>query len=209
MNWRDVRYAFRSLRKSPGFTAAAVATLALGIGANTIIFSVLQGVVLAPLPYSQPDRLVLVSQVNLTLKRDLWVSYLDARDWQRNARSFEQTAMSVYHGVDLTNPGTPEHLEGKLVSAGFFRTLGVQVILGREFSPDEDRPRGPPVVVISNRLWRNRFSASVNALGKSIILDGVDYTIAGVLPAEFRWWIDAGRGGRLYAARTGRSYLDP
>ena len=189
--WRDIRYAFRSLRKSPGFAAAAVATLALGIGANTIIFSVLQGVVLAPLPFSQPDRLVLVSQVNLTLKRDLWVSYLDARDWQRNARSFEQMALAVYHGFDLTSPGTPEHVEGRMVSAGFFRTLGVQGILGHEFSPDEDRPHGAPMALISNHLWRNRFSGSRNALGKSIALDGVDYTIAGVLPPDFRLLIDA------------------
>jgi predicted permease len=188
---KRARYAFRSLRKTPGFTAAAVATLALGIGANTIIFSVLQGVVLAPLPFHEPNRLVLVSQVNLTLKRELWVSYLDARDWQRTARSFDQTALAVYRGFDLTSPGTPEHVEGRLVSAGFFRTLGVKMAAGREFSLDEDRPHGAPVALIGDRLWRNRFSGSRNALGKSIALNGVDYTITGVLPRDFRLWIDA------------------
>ena len=121
---QDVRYACRSLRKSPGFAAAAVLTLALGIGANTAIFSVVEGVLLAPLPFREPDRLFMVSEISLTLKRDMSVSYPDSLDWQRAARSFQQMALIRWsQGYDLTSPGTPEHLDGKQISAGFFSTL--------------------------------------------------------------------------------------
>jgi putative ABC transport system permease protein len=188
---QDVRYACRSLRKSPGFAAAAVLTLALGIGANTAIFSVVEGVLLAPLPFREPDRLFMVAEISLTLKRDMSVSYPDSLDWQRAARSFQQMALIRWsQGYDLTSPGTPEHLDGKQISAGFFSTLGVKPVLGREFSPQEDRHHGTPVVIISHRLWRNRFAGSPTLLGHSITLDGVDYTIVGVLPPEFRLWAD-------------------
>src|SRR3984885_12289115 len=183
---QDIHYGLRILRKSPGFTTVAILTLALGIGANTAIFSVVQGVLLAPLPYSEPERLVLVWQYNLTLKHAISVSYPDFLDWQRDARSFQQMAAFDSQDRDLTSPGTPEHLAGKEISSGFLSVLGVKPILGREFSPEEDKQGAAPVVLISDRLWRNRFAGSIEALGKSVTLDGVDYTVAGVLPASFR-----------------------
>src|ERR1700733_14131926 len=182
----DVRYALRILRKSPGFTSIAILTLALGIGANTAIFSVVQGVLLAPLAYSQPDRLVLVWQYNLTLKHPISVSYPDFLDWEREARSFQQMAAYDSQDRNLTAPGTPEHLNGEEISSGFLSTLGIKPILGREFSPEEDKQGAARGVLISDRLWRHPLPGSIEALGKSVTLDGVDYTVAGVLPASFR-----------------------
>ncbi len=182
---QDMRYALRMLRKSPGFTAVAVLTLALGIGANTAMFSVMQGVVLTPLQYVNPDRLVMVWENNPRFPRT-WASYPNFRDWQRSARSFQQMAAFREQGVDFAGPGTPEHLNGKEISSGFFSILGTELTLGREFSPEEDRYGGTPVVIISNRLWRNRFDDSPEALGKSLALEGVDYTIVGVTPLGFR-----------------------
>src|SRR5271170_8013500 len=174
---QDIHYGLRILRKSPGFATIAILTLALGIGANTAIFSVVQGVLLAPLPYSEPERLVMVWQYNLTLKHVISVSYPDYLDWQRDARSFQQMAAFDSQDRNLTAPGTPEHLKGEEISSGFLSTLGIKPILGREFSPDDDKHGGAPVVLISNRLWKNRFAGSSEALGKSVTLDGVDYTI--------------------------------
>ena len=182
--------AIRTLARSPGFVAVVILTLALGIGVNTAIFSVVEAVVLAPLPFNQPDRLVVVPEYFQALKRELYVSHPDFLDWQRSARSFQQMAGVRFQGFDLTNPGTAEHLNGKQISAGFFNMLGVRLALGREFSPEEDAPNGAPVAILSNRLWRNRFGANAETLGKSITLNGVDYTIRGVLPAEFSLWID-------------------
>jgi putative ABC transport system permease protein len=182
----DLRYALRMLRKSPAFAAIAILTLALGIGANTAIFSVVQGILLAPLPYSEPDRLVLMWQYNQTLKHAISASYPDFLDWQRNASSFQQMAAFGWQDRDLTGPGQPEHLTGKQISSGLLSTLGVKPILGREFSPEEDKRGGAPVVIISQRLWRDRFASSPGALGKSVTLDGVGYTIIGVLPSDFR-----------------------
>ncbi len=183
---QDIRYGLRSLRKSPGFTAVAVLTLALGLGANTAIFSVVRGVLLAPLPYEQPDRLMLVFQNNLTLKRLTDISYPDFLDWQRDARSFQQMAGVGWWDYDLTTLGPAEHVEGRLVSAGLFSTLGVKLELGREFSPEEDHHGGPPAVILSDRLWRSRFNARSEALGAVITLAGVDYNVVGVLPQDFR-----------------------
>src|SRR5215472_7170213 len=188
---QDLRYAIRTLRKSPGFTLVAVLTLALGIGANTAMFSMVRGVVLAPLPYSQPDRLVLLLESNQRFARDA-ISYPNFVDWQRGARSFVQMAAIMLHqGFDLSAPGAPEHLDGVQVTAGFFSTLGIAPILGREFSPQEDRHGAAPVAVISNRLWRNRFGASPEALGKPLILSGTDYVIVGILPPRFRFLDEA------------------
>jgi putative ABC transport system permease protein len=149
---RDVRYASRSLRKSPAFAATAILTLALGIGANTAIFSALEGAVLAPLPYTQPDRLVMVLLYKRALKYSTYLSYPDFLDWQRDARPFEQMAAFKPLGFDVTSPGTPEHMDGKEVTAGFFDTLGVSLALGRAFTPAEDRSGGMPAAVIKRSL---------------------------------------------------------
>ena len=189
MDWptvfKDFRYASRSWRKSPGLAAAAIVTLALGIGANTAIFSVLEGVVLDPLPYRQPDRLVVVALYNRTLGYATDLSYPDFLDWQRSSRSFEQIAAFANEGFDLTSPGAPEHVGGKEVSASFFSTLSVPLEAGRGFSPEEDRIGGTPAVVISHRLWQDRFGNSPQALGKSLTLNGVDHTIVGILGPRF------------------------
>jgi predicted permease len=190
---QDVRFGARMLRKNPGFAMVVVLTLALGIGANSAIFSVLDGVVLAPLPFHQPDRLVVAWQKNATHKylALTLISFPDFQDWQRRARSFEQMAAVRWQGYDLTSPGPPEHLDGSSVSSNFFSTLGVKPVLGRAFSPQEDQPGGAPVALLSDRLWRSRFGGSPKALGKSVILGGVDYTVVGILPPGFRFWTDS------------------
>ncbi len=187
---QDLRFGLRMLGENTGFTAVAVITLALGIGANTAIFSVVEGVLLAPLPFSQPDRLVAIWESNPRFPH-VWISYPNLRDWQRNARSFQQMVAFTWRGYELTSPGTPAHLDGKPISAGFFTTLGVRLALGRDFTPQEDRQGGAPVVIISNHLWRSWFAGSSEVLGKLVTLDGVDYTIVGVLPPRFRFEGDA------------------
>src|SRR5579871_3754887 len=179
--------AIRTLARSPGFTAVAILTLALGIGANTAIFSVVQGVVLSPLPYHEPDRLVLMLLYNRALKYPTYLSYPDFLDWQRSSGSFDQIAAFKQQGFDLTSPGEAEHVNGEEVSANFFRTLGVKLALGRDLVPEEDRTAGSPAVIISNRLWRDRFAGNPMALGETVILSGVSYTIAGILPPDFRF----------------------
>ncbi|MGA8406484.1 MAG: ABC transporter permease, partial [Candidatus Acidiferrales bacterium] len=188
--WADIRYGLRVLRKNPGFTAVAILTLALGIGANTAIFSVVQGVLLAPLPYHEPDRLVVVWEDNPRFPR-VAVSYPNFLDRQRIAHSFQQMAGMTLYGYDLTSPGTPEHVDAAEVSSGFFNTLGVKLALGRDFSPNEDQHAATPVVIISNRLWRNEFNGSPQALGKDVTLDGANYTIVGVTPPGFHFEADA------------------
>ena len=190
VNWiqdfiQDLHFGLRMLCKSPVFTAVAILTLALGIGANTAMFSVVQGVLLAPLPYSDPDRLVVIWESNPQFKQVVWSSYPNFRDWRRSARSFQQMAAVRWLHYDLTNPGAPEHILAAEVSSSFFDTLGVELPLGRSFSPQEDQRGGSRVVIISDRFWRNRFGGDANALGKIVSLSGVDYTVVGILPPHF------------------------
>jgi predicted permease len=189
-SWQDLRFAARMLRKSPGFTAVAILTLALGIGANTAIFSVVQGVLLAPLPYREPDRLVIVLLNNLRLNSPTYLSYRDFMDWEHAAPPFEKMSAYAWRSFDLSSPGNPEHLEGREISSSFLSTLGVRLALGREFSAEEDRNGGAPVAIISNGLWRDRFGGSASALGKSIMLNGVETTIVGILQPGFRFGPD-------------------
>jgi predicted permease len=188
--FQDFRYALRQLRKSPMFTAVAVITLALGIGANTAIFSVVEGVVLAPLRYFEPDRLVMVWENNPRFPR-VWDSYPNFQDWQRSAQSFQQMAAFREQQIDLTFPGAPSHIQASQISSGFFRTLGTELALGREFTSQENQQGGAPVVVISDHLWRERFGGSREVLGKSVTLAGVNYSIVGVAPPAFRLNDDA------------------
>jgi predicted permease len=182
---QDLRYALRQLRKNRGFTAVAVLTLALGIGANTAIFSLVEGVVLAPLPYFEPDRLVMVWENNPRFPR-VWDSYPNFQDWQRSAHCFRQMVAFREQEIDLTFPGVPSHLKAHQISSGFFATLGARLTLGREFGLQENQPGGAPVIVISNHLWRERFDSSPEALGKSVTVDGISYSIVGVAPPGFR-----------------------
>jgi predicted permease len=182
---QDVRFGLRMLRKSPGFTIVAVLTLALGIGANTAMFSVVEGVLLAPLPYSQPERLVVIWENNVHFKEVVWPSYPNFREWQRSARSFQQMAAVMWRHYDLTSPGTPEHLLGAEISSSFLDTLDVKPTLGRNFSVEEDQRGGARVALISNRLWRTRFAGNPQPLGEAVSLNGVDYTVVGILPPSF------------------------
>jgi putative ABC transport system permease protein len=184
---QDLWYSLRMMAKSPGFTGIALLTLALGIGANTAIFSAVNGIVLARLPYNQPDQLVMVMESNPRFAH-VWTSYLNFRDWQNTARSFEQMAAFRSQEYDLSSPGTPEHLDGTQISAGFFSTLGINLALGRDFTPQEDERGGSRAVIRSNRLWRTRFSQNPQVLGESVTLDGKDYEIIGVLSPRFRFW---------------------
>jgi predicted permease len=188
--WQDLRIAVRMLRKSPGFTVVAVLTLALGIGANAAIFSVVQGVLLSPLPYREPDRLVMVLLNNFRLRSPTYLSYRDFLDWERAAPPFERMAAQAWRSFDLSSPGNPEHLEGREISVNFLSTLGVTPALGREFSLEEDRNGAAPVAIISNRLWQERFAGSAAALGKSVVLNGVETTVVGVLQPGFRFGTD-------------------
>jgi predicted permease len=187
---QDLRYSLRTLTRSPGFTIVAVLTLALGIGANSAMFSVVEGVVLAPLPFPQPDRLVFLWESRPGVSQ-LDVSFPNFQDWQRSSRSFEQMAALTIHNFDLTGTGTAEHLVGMRVSAAFLATLGVRPALGRDFTAAEDEPNAPPVVMISDRLWRERLGADPRAPGRSVVLDGKSYTVIGVLPRRFHFLADA------------------
>ena len=187
---QDVRYAARTLRKSPGFTAVAVLTLALGIGANTAIFSVVQAVILEPLPYPQPNRLVmLLERVRLrNYQNDLNdPSPGNFADWRAQNSVFEDIAAIQDKSFNLTGNGEPVRVEGEAVSASLFSLLQVHTALGRTFTVDEDVSGGPHVVVMGYGLWVSRFGADPQILQKSILLDGVSYQVIGVLDPSFRF----------------------
>ncbi len=187
---QDVRYGLRQLRKSPGFTAIAVITLALGIGANTAIFSVVNGVLLRPLAFRDSDRLVRIwhtpPQKSFPGILTFAVSPANYLDWQSQNHVFEQVAIAGYHGFTLTGVDKPEQLDGSAVSANLFSTLGVQPMLGRVFTQDEDQPGHANVVVLSHRLWQEHFGANRDIVGRNVTLDGESYLVAGVMPPNFR-----------------------
>jgi predicted permease len=182
---QDIRYGLRQLRRNPGFTAVAVITLALGIGANTAIFSVVDGVLLVPLPFPHPNHLVFVWETLPRTKHTDAISYPNFRDWRREVRSFQQMAAFGASDYELARPGRPAHIYGYEISPRFFATLGVKLTMGREFTQQEDQPGGPPAVIISNRLWRTRFAGNPSVLGKVMTLNGVDRAIIGVAPPGF------------------------
>jgi putative ABC transport system permease protein len=184
--WQDVRYGLRMLRKSPGFTLAAVLTLALGIGANTAIFSVVDAVLLRALPFKDAGRLVLLRETNARVGR-VSVSYPDFLDWRKQARSFSSMAAVGNIEFDLTGAGQPEDIAGYRVSPNFLSLLGVTPILGRDFQPQEEKPDTAPVVLLGYRLWQTHFGGRGDVLGKPLQLDDKVYTIIGVLPAGFRF----------------------
>jgi putative ABC transport system permease protein len=183
--FKDIRYGFRSLWKRPGFTAIALTTLALGIGANTAIFSVVNAVLLRPLPYPNADRLVALSENSLEAA-DIPVAYPDYLDWRAQQSVFEEMSARLSAGGVITG-NDPERVIGRLVTASFFSTLGVQPFMGRGFLETEDRPGGPRVIVLSYGLWQRRFGTA-DPIGKSISYNGEPWTVVGVMPAGFDFY---------------------
>ncbi len=189
--FQDVRFALRQLFKSSGFTAVAVITLALGIGANTAIFSVVNGVLLRPLAFKDPGRLVRVWHVpppksfpGMTL---FSVSAANYADWENQNHVFASMAIMTGHSFTMTGGNKPEQVDACAVSAGFFSTLGIPPMLGRVLSPDEDQVGHSHVVVLSHRMWQEHFGSNPEIVGHNINLDGEAYLVAGVMPASFRF----------------------
>ncbi|MEN3370145.1 MAG: hypothetical protein V7609_2288 [Verrucomicrobiota bacterium] len=181
----DLRFALRQLRKSPGFTLIAVLTLALGIGANTAIFSVIYAVLLQPLPYPEGDRLMILTETDQN-QPQISIAFPDYLDWKRDNTGFEHLAISRRESFNVSGlqGRAPEQIQGALVTANFFPTIGLNPQLGRVFTQEEDRVGGPFVVVISDRLWQRNFARDPEVLGKAVNFGNQPYTIIGVMPPQ-------------------------
>ncbi|MFB0554789.1 MAG: ABC transporter permease, partial [Phycisphaerae bacterium] len=183
--WQDIRYGFRMLVRNPGFTVVVILVLALGIGANTAIFSVINAVLLRPLQFEDPDRLVMVWEQNLERGWDRSnVSSLNVADWREQNQVFEHLASVRKWQFTLTGGDEPEEIPASLVSTNFFSALGIKPALGRTFFPEEEQPGQNKVVVVSYDFWQRRFGSDPNIIGKSVTLSDMILNIIGVLPAK-------------------------
>ncbi len=185
--WQDLRYGARMLLKRPGFAALAALTLAVGIGANTAIFSVVNTVLLRPLPYSDPDRLMLIRETKLPQFPEFAIAPGNFLDWQSQQETFDRFEAFRGFYYNLTGTGAPERLRASRVTAGLFPTLGVQPALGRDFLAEEDRPGSDAVVIISHGLWQRRFGGDANIVGQPLQLNGRSYQVIGVMPESLRF----------------------
>ena len=184
----DLRYGARILLKQPAFTLVAVVTLALGIGANTAIFSLVHGILLRPLPFREPDRMVRLIQASPKLGLATWgVSQADFAAYREQNRSFETTAIYNNSAINLTGDGEPERLPIVNVTADFFKVFGVNPLLGRTFVEGEDTPGRNLVCVISHAFWQRRFGGDPNIAGRTINLNNTPTQVVGVMPAEFKF----------------------
>src|SRR5580704_17459759 len=186
--FQDFRYALRTLRQRPGFAAIAILTLALGSGATTVMFTVIDGVLLKPLPYPEPDRLVALNEWTdkPTQFGNLWAfTYPNFLDCKRESRSLTMAAWGGKSGT-VSRPGEAEHVEGFQISADLFSVLGVSVTRGRGFQPQEDQLGAAPVAIIGNGLWQRRFAGSPGAIGATLVFEDKPYTIVGIAPAGLR-----------------------
>ena len=187
--WQDLRYGLRTLRRNPGFCAVAILALALGIGPNTAIFTMVNAVLLKPLPIPEPDRVVMIWGTMLKSGFDqLPASAADYLDWKKQATSFDQMAAAFAipeYGLNVSGAGEPERVAAALASREFLPALGLKPIAGRNFLPEEDRPSGAPALLISKAFWLRRFHADPSAIGRTLTVDGVTRTIVGVVPHEF------------------------
>ncbi|HYU31851.1 MAG TPA: ABC transporter permease [Thermoanaerobaculia bacterium] len=210
--WQDVRFSFRTLSKSPGFTLVAVLTMALGIGALSSIFSVVNAVLIRQLPYEDPGRLALVDGVNLKDESQrIPLSYPDFFDLRDRLKTFETfAARTESRSFALRTDHGPEMIDGEIVSSPYFPLLGVKPVEGRTFLAEEDKQGGPLVAVLSNELWRSRYGASESIVGKAIQLDDLNYTIVGVLPPGFRGLTDQAQVWLSLSSATqlGKGYTD-
>ena len=190
---QDLRYSFRLLLKRPGFTIVAVIALALGIGANTAIFSVVNSILLRPLAYQDPEQLMLINHdyPKINLKASVSApGYVHYRD---NAKSFASLAALSGGNFNLTDNGEPERVNGGTVSQNFFSTLGVTAAQGRLFTPEEDQPGHNKVVILNHAFWLRRFAGNSGILNQTITLNGESYTVIGIMPPSFQFGRETGR----------------
>ena len=184
---QDIRYALRVLSKSPAFAAIAILTLAIGIGANTALFSVVNGVLLNPLPYPHPEQLVAVYADSPETSQG-YVTYLNFLDWQRMNHTFSSMTMYRNQDYNFSTSGPSERVSGFMISADFFQTLGVPPVIGRLFHASDDHIGAAPVVILGGGFWKRHFASSPSVLGQAITLNSVAYTIVGVIPANFTFY---------------------
>src|SRR3954451_8777163 len=177
---QDLRYALRQFRKEPGLAAVVIITVALGIGANTALFSVVNGVLLNPLPYPHPEQLVALRESKANFEFGS-IPYPNFRDWQKDNRTFSSMAVWRNSAFSLTGRGEAEQVNGQFISSDFFSIFGVKPVVGRAIAPGEDEIGTAPVALISEGLWRRKFGAAPDVLGNGITLDGVGYSIIGVI----------------------------
>jgi putative ABC transport system permease protein len=182
---QDLRYGFRTLRKNPGFTCVALLTLALAIGANTAIFSLVYGALLRPLPYADPDRLIVLNETHPRIGT-ISVSYPNFLDWRAQNHVFSGMAVVAGVGYNLSGIAQPETIRGQAVSSNFLSLIGLHPLFGRDFDPSEDRPGTTPVVMLTYPIWQSHFAGSQDVIGRSVSLDGRGFTIIAVLPRDFR-----------------------
>jgi putative ABC transport system permease protein len=188
---QDLRFGARMLLKQPGFTLIAVLTLALGVGANTAVFSIVNGVLLRPFPYRAPEQLV-VLQERVSSGSSFSPSYPNFADWRaQNTVCSSMSAVREEESFNFTGAGEPERLQGRLVSAEFFSTLGIQPLLGRDFLAEEDRPGATPAAILSYGLWRRRFGEDPSVIGKQLTLNNQSFTVIGVTPPDFQYGAEA------------------
>jgi predicted permease len=195
--WSDLRFGLRVLLRSPGFTLVAIATLALGIGANTALFSLVNGVLLEPLRFPQADRLVTLYQHKPQFEYSS-ISYPNFLDWQQDNQTFQSVAAFRPDDFSLSGLGEPQRVDGVMVSANFFPTLGVSPVMGRDFDPQQDVLGGKPEVMISGGMWKSQFGSSPDVVGKTLTLNGTSYTIVGVVPASFHLYMQNFRTSDIY-----------
>jgi putative ABC transport system permease protein len=190
---QDIRYGIRALANNPGFTIVAILTLALGIGANTAIFSVVDAVLLQRLPYQNPQSLVQIWNTYLPAWPRLGLSPGDFQDWRQQTQDFSEMAayVDISQGFNLTGEGEPERVKAAFATSNLIPMLGVHPIIGRAFTPNEDKPASAPVILLSYRLWQHKFGCDPSAVGRAVMLDGKGYTLAGVLPAGFHLSLQA------------------
>jgi hypothetical protein len=185
----DLRLALRQLTRAPGFTATIVLVLALGIGATTAIFSVIRAVLLEPFPYPRGNEILFVSSLRTNVENgQMSVTYPDFLDWQKASRTTVELVYAAGTEATLTGIPEPATLRNATVSAGAWRLLGMQPVLGRTFTAEEDQPNATPVAVLSHATWQNRFAGDPGILGRTLQLDGVAYTVIGVMPRNFKFW---------------------
>jgi predicted permease len=194
---QDLRFGLRMLTKSPGFAAVAILTLALGIGANTALFSVVNGVLLNPLPYPQPEQLVTLHESKPNFDAGS-ISFPNFRDWRKDNTTFSMMGVHRSYSFNLTGSGEAEQLKAQFVSSDFFPLLGVKPILGRMFAEGEDEIGSSPIALISEGFWNRKFGAATDVLGKGLTLDGRSYTIVGVVPGSFNLQVGAFRACEIY-----------